>query len=155
MGTQDWIYKIRNSKILKLFEPWYYEDSNFGKQPGGFLTRFNKNLAFLTVHYAGHEVPAYQPEKALEVFKRYLDGSLFTSSAETDSESNETQASDKNSSLFVILAILLVITAIIILVIVNSPKKKDFELLKNESSHSPIKHEEIDNNQNQDRNSGN
>ena len=36
------------------------------------------------IRYAGHEVPAYQPQKALELFNGYLDGSIFdTAEAET------------------------------------------------------------------------
>jgi hypothetical protein len=41
------------------------------------LTKFEDSLSFMTVRFAGHEVPAYQPQKALELFKRYLDGSVF------------------------------------------------------------------------------
>ena len=44
---------------------------------GGYLTKFKDHFSFMTIRHAGHEVPAYQPQKALELFKRYLDGSLF------------------------------------------------------------------------------
>jgi hypothetical protein len=47
---------------------------------GGYLTKFKDGLSFMTVRYAGHEVPAYQPQKALELLRRYLDGSLFDTS---------------------------------------------------------------------------
>ncbi|KAG5182642.1 Alpha/Beta hydrolase protein [Tribonema minus] len=47
-------------------------------QPAGYVTKFKGGaLAFVTVHSAGHEVPAYQPERALVVLERYLDGSWF------------------------------------------------------------------------------
>jgi hypothetical protein len=48
---------------------------------GGYLTKFQDSFSFLTVRYAGHEVPAYQPQKALEVLRRYLDGTLFSEAA--------------------------------------------------------------------------
>lgn len=31
----------------------------------------------MTVRYAGHEVPAYQPQPALELLRGFLDGSIF------------------------------------------------------------------------------
>lgn len=31
----------------------------------------------MTVHFAGHEVPAYQPARALKLLKKYLDGSWW------------------------------------------------------------------------------
>lgn len=43
----------------------------------GFLTRFNDSLSFATVHYAGHEVPAYQPANALHLLQEYLNGNIF------------------------------------------------------------------------------
>ncbi|CAN0385717.1 unnamed protein product, partial [Ectocarpus sp. 13 AM-2016] len=45
-------------------------------QVAGYHTRFQgAKLSFVTVHYAGHEVPAYQPARALTLLRRYLDGS--------------------------------------------------------------------------------
>ncbi|CAN0062385.1 unnamed protein product, partial [Hapterophycus canaliculatus] len=42
----------------------------------GYQTRFQGvKLAFVTVHTAGHEVPAYQPARALKLLGKYLDGS--------------------------------------------------------------------------------
>ena len=35
------------------------------------------SLAFVTVHFAGHEVPAYQPARALKLLGKYLDGSWW------------------------------------------------------------------------------
>jgi carboxypeptidase C (cathepsin A) len=49
--------------------------------PGGYLTKFKDSFSFLTVRNAGHEVPAYQPQKALEMLRRYLDGTLFSAEA--------------------------------------------------------------------------
>ena len=33
-----------------------------------------KKFAFLTVHGAGHEVPAYMPKVALDMWEKYLQG---------------------------------------------------------------------------------
>lgn len=63
--------------MLSLFTPWLYIDSTYGEQQAGFLTTFTEGLSFATVHHAGHEVPAYQPERALQLFQNFLDGSFF------------------------------------------------------------------------------
>jgi hypothetical protein len=38
----------------------------------GYVTKFFGSFTFATVRYAGHEVPAYQPQKALVLFKMFL-----------------------------------------------------------------------------------
>ncbi len=45
-------------------------------QPVGYLAKFDPStkLAFLTVHGAGHEVPTYKPDVALDLFTKYLNG---------------------------------------------------------------------------------
>jgi hypothetical protein len=53
IGTQNWIYSIAGIKIISLFQPWNYFDSNFGSQQAGFLTKFKGNIAFATIHNAG------------------------------------------------------------------------------------------------------
>jgi cathepsin A (carboxypeptidase C)/serine carboxypeptidase-like clade 2 len=41
----------------------------------GYATKWaDQKLAFVTVHGAGHEVPAYKPEVALTLWKKYLNG---------------------------------------------------------------------------------
>lgn len=78
VGTQHWIYRVANEagrRQMHLWQPWLMDD---GKgQQGGFLTRFEGNFSFATVHAAGHEVPSYQPKAALALFAAYLDGSIF------------------------------------------------------------------------------
>jgi hypothetical protein len=72
------VYNIPGAEVLSLYRPWYYNNSMYGtRQQAGYLTQFSDSLSFATVHGAGHEVPAYQPEIAMELFSRYLDGSLF------------------------------------------------------------------------------
>ncbi|KAG5181178.1 serine carboxypeptidase-like protein [Tribonema minus] len=71
-GTQVWIYSLGRSAV-SLWQQWRLDG-----QPAGYATKFSGGaLAFVTVHSAGHEVPAYQPERALVVLERYLDGSWF------------------------------------------------------------------------------
>jgi hypothetical protein len=44
-----------------------------GAQVGGW-TQVYENLTFVTVRDAGHEVPQYQPGRALQLFKYFLKG---------------------------------------------------------------------------------
>jgi hypothetical protein len=78
VGTQHWIYRVADDAgrdQVRLWQPWLM-DGGAGQQ-GGFLTQFEGNFSFATVHAAGHEVPAYQPKAALALFAGYLDGSIF------------------------------------------------------------------------------
>ena len=102
------MYDIKNAVVKNLYKPWTYVDSNFGQQPAGFLTQFSNHLAFMTVHFAGHEVPAYQPEKAFELFRKYLDGDLFhVHSSSSDSDTSG------GTSLAVAVAIMLTLTSVL------------------------------------------
>lgn len=116
VGTQYWIYNIQNAKVLSLFKPWAYNHHRYGRQQGGFLTQFTRSLAFATVHHAGHEVLAYQPESALELFQCYLNGSLFVTS-ETENSSGESsfdEAIERGGEVLVIvIATLIVVVAIV------------------------------------------
>jgi len=73
VGTQDWIWSLGYS--VAFGREWQQQSLN--NQPVGYLTRFETGvtkLAFLTVHDAGHEVPTFQPEIALDIFKKFLRG---------------------------------------------------------------------------------
>ncbi|KAG6487851.1 hypothetical protein ZIOFF_056587 [Zingiber officinale] len=41
---------------------------------GGYTVMYDHNLTFATVRGAGHEVPSYQPARALEMIKNFLKG---------------------------------------------------------------------------------
>jgi len=70
IGTQDWIWGL--GYPLKLPQWSVYSVAG---QTSGFLTRWTgTKLGFLTVHGAGHEVPTYTPEVALDLYQRYLNG---------------------------------------------------------------------------------
>jgi len=71
-GSQYWIYDL-GYPITKGWSVWNYDDDTFGSQVGGYLTQF-KGFSFVTVHGAGHEVPTYKQQAALEVLKNYLSG---------------------------------------------------------------------------------
>jgi carboxypeptidase C (cathepsin A) len=70
IGTQDWIWDLGYNISGT---PW--STYTVGGQTAGFLTKWtNTKLAFLTVHGAGHEVPAYRPDVALDLWTKYLKG---------------------------------------------------------------------------------
>ena len=81
-GTQSWIWDLGVEPIAQeRWKPWQVND-----QTAGFVTRFHmvggssssssssSTLTFVTVHGAGHEVPAYRPMEALEMLRNYLHG---------------------------------------------------------------------------------
>jgi hypothetical protein len=99
-----------------LFKPWSYQDTFYGKQQGGFLTKFTNYFSFATVHFAGHEVPGYQPERALELFTGYLDGSIF-SDATSDSTSSSSESAEEaqwTTVLEVMFSLMCVLLALVI-----------------------------------------
>ena len=68
----QWIYGLGYPETQS-WSPWYYEDSTYGHQFAGFATQWNGgNLTFSTVHGAGHEVPTYKGEAALQLFRNFL-----------------------------------------------------------------------------------
>jgi len=77
IGTQRWIYDL-GFPTTSLWDTWYNKDG----QTAGFITKFktpfskNSRFSFITVHDAGHEVPAYKPKDALELFEMYLNNKI-------------------------------------------------------------------------------
>jgi len=70
IGTQNWIWGL-GYNISAV--PWRTYTVN--EQTAGYLTQWsNTKLGFLTIHGAGHEVPTYKPDVALDMWKRYLNG---------------------------------------------------------------------------------
>jgi carboxypeptidase C (cathepsin A) len=71
IGTQSWIWGMGYEASART----YWSPYVVAEQTAGFLTKWkDTKLGFLTVHGAGHEVPAYKPEVALDLFTRYLKG---------------------------------------------------------------------------------
>jgi len=72
LGTMEWIYGLGLEEV-SAWSPWYYNDTVYGNdQFAGFQVAWEEDLTFSTVHGAGHEVPTYKGEAALELFKRFL-----------------------------------------------------------------------------------
>jgi len=70
IGTQAWIWDLGYEAA-----PNAWSTYTVNQQTAGYLTQWkNTKLGFLTIHGAGHEVPAYKPEVALDMWKRYLAG---------------------------------------------------------------------------------
>ena len=78
LGTQQFIWDLG----LSVVEPWapWKMDSGPGcpegpacKQIAGYATKFD-GLSFVTVHGAGHLVPATRPAEGLQVLKNFLSG---------------------------------------------------------------------------------
>ena len=70
IGVQHWIWDLGYKATGRI-----YQSYEVNGQMAGYATKWADNkLGFVTVHGAGHEVPAYKPEIALEVWKKYLNG---------------------------------------------------------------------------------
>lgn len=70
VGVQHWIWDLGYKATGRIFQS--YEVAG---QMAGYATKWaDQKLGFVTVHGAGHEVPAYKPEVALELWKKYLNG---------------------------------------------------------------------------------
>jgi carboxypeptidase C (cathepsin A) len=73
-GTQDWIWGL-GVEATRMWKAWKVEE-----QTAGFVTHFDlgdqtdATFLFVTVHRAGHEVPAYRPVEALALFRNYFSG---------------------------------------------------------------------------------
>jgi carboxypeptidase C (cathepsin A) len=76
IGTQRWIYDLGFS-VSSLWETWFVDG-----QTAGYITKFytpfsrDSRFSFMTVHFAGHEVPTYKPKEALELFQKYIENDI-------------------------------------------------------------------------------
>ncbi|CAE7566461.1 SCPL28 [Symbiodinium microadriaticum] len=70
IGVQNWIWGLGYEVTGRMYQA--YEVAG---QMAGYATKWaGAKLGFVTVHGAGHEVPTYKPEVALELWKKYLNG---------------------------------------------------------------------------------
>ncbi|XP_020595968.1 serine carboxypeptidase II-3-like [Phalaenopsis equestris] len=68
-STKNFI-KMLGLPILKPWRPWY-----LNQEVGGYVVQY-EGLALVTIRGAGHEVPSYQPKRALEMISSFLLGKL-------------------------------------------------------------------------------
>lgn len=69
-GTRRWVRAL-NRPIVNDLHQWFV-DTN-GMQVGGWATQYDR-FTFTTVRDAGHMVPYMQPQRALFMFKTFLEG---------------------------------------------------------------------------------
>ncbi|XP_058743459.1 serine carboxypeptidase-like 20 [Vicia villosa] len=67
-GTHAWTRSM-GYKIVDEWRPWLVNG-----QVAGYTQGYDNNLTFLTIKGAGHTVPEYKPQEALEFYKRFLAG---------------------------------------------------------------------------------
>lgn len=67
-GSQAWTSSL-GYKIVDQWRSWRSND-----QVAGYLQAYENNLTFLTVKGAGHTVPEYKPQEALDFYSRWLAG---------------------------------------------------------------------------------
>jgi hypothetical protein len=58
----------------KDWHPWVYDTAHVGEQLGGFVTDYEGDVHFATVHGAGHMSPQWRPEAVFNMFQRFLNG---------------------------------------------------------------------------------
>ncbi|XP_057976815.1 serine carboxypeptidase-like 40 [Malania oleifera] len=65
------IYSINKMKlpVKTLWHPWFLNG-----EVGGYTQIYKGNLTFATIRGAGHQVPSYQPRRALSLIKHFLAG---------------------------------------------------------------------------------
>lgn len=119
VGTQNWIYNIEGSRIVSLYKPWSYFSSIYGTQHGGFITKFTDMLTFVTIHFSGHEAPAYQPESTLHMFEGFLSGAIFSTDTSPSSGSSTESASNINEKPPITQQNLVIAVAVLILILVG------------------------------------
>ncbi|KAL3850469.1 hypothetical protein ACJIZ3_012351 [Penstemon smallii] len=67
-GSEAWTRSV-GYKTVDEWRPWIVKD-----QVAGYTQGYENNLTFLTIKGAGHTVPEYKPQEALEFYSRFLEG---------------------------------------------------------------------------------
>ncbi|XP_051124209.1 serine carboxypeptidase-like 40 [Andrographis paniculata] len=67
--------KKMNLDIKVSWHPWFVAG-----EVGGYTQVYEKNMTFATVRGAGHQVPSYQPQRALSLIMHFLDGTQLPNS---------------------------------------------------------------------------
>ncbi|KAK3125898.1 hypothetical protein QOZ80_7BG0611130 [Eleusine coracana subsp. coracana] len=68
-------YSVNQLKlpVAAKWRPWFSNTQGAG-EVGGYVVQYKGNLSLVTVRGAGHEVPSYQPERALVLVQSFLGG---------------------------------------------------------------------------------
>ncbi len=75
VGTQSWIWDMGYKVDGRMWAPY-----KLNEQTVGYFSGFGETkLGFLTIRGAGHEVPTYKPDVALDMFTKYLNGEWTSS----------------------------------------------------------------------------
>lgn len=78
-GTMRWMYAFNGWEVRSDWRPWFAQPRESWQQRlGGYEVRFNKGVTFATIHFAGHEAPLFQPERAYALVRAFLNGYWFT-----------------------------------------------------------------------------
>ncbi|GFP82754.1 serine carboxypeptidase-like 40 [Phtheirospermum japonicum] len=75
-STQQTIKQMKLPTEIS-WHPWYHS-----KEVGGYTLVYEGSLTFATVRGAGHDVPSYQPARALSLIRHFLAGEELPSSPE-------------------------------------------------------------------------
>ncbi|XP_062187455.1 serine carboxypeptidase II-3-like [Phragmites australis] len=59
--------------VAAKWRPWFSSNQGTG-EVGGYVVQYKGNLSLVTVRGAGHEVPSYQPQRALVLVQSFLAG---------------------------------------------------------------------------------
>uniref|UniRef100_A0A0E0LP94 Carboxypeptidase n=1 Tax=Oryza punctata TaxID=4537 RepID=A0A0E0LP94_ORYPU len=59
--------------VADKWRPWFSNTQGAG-DVGGYIVQYKGNLSLVTVRGAGHEVPSYQPQRALVLVQYFLEG---------------------------------------------------------------------------------
>uniref|UniRef100_A0ACD5WRK7 Uncharacterized protein n=1 Tax=Avena sativa TaxID=4498 RepID=A0ACD5WRK7_AVESA len=62
--------------VLAKWRPWFSSTTGAG-EVGGYVVQYKGDLSLVTVRGAGHEVPSYQPQRALVLVQSFLTGTTL------------------------------------------------------------------------------
>jgi len=79
VGNKEWTVSMESSGVVKetsAWHPWYLsEDKTSGVT--GYATEYSNDFTFITIRLAGHQVPKNNPEAALVMITKFLNGDKF------------------------------------------------------------------------------
>ena len=79
VGNEEWTVSMESNGVVKevsAWHPWYLsEDKTSGVT--GYATEYSNDFTFITIRLAGHQVPKNNPEAALVMITKFLNGEKF------------------------------------------------------------------------------